>query len=81
MTIYSTITDTANNPGMMEETAVEESRTTFDAHENPYTLTTSPPEEPFKNHVVDTKPSPIILPVRSSNPTKLKLSYVQTKRI
>ena len=41
MTIYSTITDTANNPGMMEETAVEKSRTTFDAHENPRTLTTN----------------------------------------
>jgi hypothetical protein len=54
-------------------------RSAFDAHENPHTLTTFPPEEPLKNHVVHTKPSLITFPVKSSNPTKLKLSDVQSK--
>jgi hypothetical protein len=40
LTIYSTITDTANNPGMMNETTAEKSRTTFDTNENQHTLTT-----------------------------------------
>jgi hypothetical protein len=54
-------------------------RSAFDAHENPHTLTTSPPEEPLKDSVENAKPSPITLPVRSSNPTKLKLSSVQSQ--
>jgi hypothetical protein len=59
---------------------VKRPRPAFDAHENPHTLTTSPPEEPLQNSVENTKPSPIILPVRSSNPTKLKLSYVKNQK-
>jgi hypothetical protein len=58
---------------------VKRPRSAFDAQENPYTLTTPPPEEPSKNHDVVIKPSPIILPIRSLNPTKLKLPYVQSK--
>ena len=58
---------------------VKRPRSAFDAHENPHTFTTSPPEEPLKNFVANAKPSPIILPVKSSNPTKLKLSSVQVQ--
>jgi hypothetical protein len=58
------------------ETAVKRPGSTFEAHETPHTLTTSPPEtilQPPEN----AEPSPIILPVRSLNPTKLKLISVQ----
>jgi hypothetical protein len=50
---------------------IKRPRSALDAHENPHTLTTSPPEELPQNSVENTKPSTIILPVRSSNPTKL----------
>jgi hypothetical protein len=58
---------------------VKRPRSAFDAQKNPYTLTTYPTEEQQKNSVENAKPSPIILPVRSSHPTKLKLSSVQNQ--
>jgi hypothetical protein len=48
------------------------------AFENPHTLTTYPPEESLQPSE-NAKPSPIILPVRSLNPTKLKLPSVQNQ--
>jgi hypothetical protein len=55
--------------------AVKRPGSAFEAHENPYTLTTYPPEESLQPSE-NAKQSPIILPVRSSNPTKLKLYSV-----
>jgi hypothetical protein len=58
------------------ETAVKRPGSTFEAHETPHTLTTSPPEttlQPPEN----VEPSPIILSARSLNPTKLKLISAQ----
>jgi hypothetical protein len=42
-------------------------RPAFNAHKNPHTLMTLPPDEPPKNHDVDDKPSPTFLPIRSLN--------------
>ena len=54
------------------ETAVKRPGSTFEAHETPHTLTTSPPETTLQPPE-DAEPSPIILPIRSLNQTKLKL--------
>jgi hypothetical protein len=56
--------------------AVKRPGSVFDAHENPHTLTTYLPEESLQPSET-AKPSPIILPVRSSNPARLKLPSVQ----
>jgi hypothetical protein len=58
------------------KTAVKRPGSAFEAHENPHTLTTYPPEESLQPSE-NAKPSPIILPVRSLNLTKLKLPSVQ----
>jgi hypothetical protein len=58
-------------------TTVKRPRSAFDGHKDPHTLTTSPPEEPLKNTAEDVTPSQIHQQVRSSNPTKLKLSSVK----
>jgi hypothetical protein len=58
------------------KTAVKKPEPAFEAHETPHTLTTYPPEkslQPSEN----AEPSPIIPQVRSLNPTKLKLLFVQ----
>jgi hypothetical protein len=58
---------------------VNRPRSAFNAHENPHTLTTLPPEEPSKSHDVDDTPSPTILPIRSLKTTRKKPPHVQNK--
>jgi hypothetical protein len=58
------------------KTAVKRPGSIFEAKETPHTFTKSPPEESLQLPG-NADPSPIIFPVRSLNPTKLKLISVQ----
>jgi hypothetical protein len=58
------------------KTAVKRHGSVFKAHETPHNPIKYPPEESFQPFE-KAKPSPIILPVRALNQTKLKLPSVQ----